>query len=114
MTVSFHYALRYFVIFFPAVTWVLSSEPPNNSALPVAFIEDLLSCEEYIHSTTPTLWLRRALTVNRQQVAVTAEKTCGQRDNNLWAAVKKLRFTASNFGDILKACENRRSVFKHE
>nr|XP_022310131.1 uncharacterized protein LOC111115613 [Crassostrea virginica] len=32
----------------------------------------------------------------------------GQRDNSLWAAIRKLRFTASNFGQIIGAAKRNR------
>lgn len=67
--------------------------------------------EDYICSPSPGQWLRKALLVSQQQVHLTAEKTIGQRDNPYWAAVRKLRFTASNFSDILKAVEKNVLVY---
>jgi hypothetical protein len=97
-------------LIFPALHWILSPEVEAQTSLPVQLVEDLMMREEYVHSSVPLQWLRRALVVNPEQVTMVAEKTKGQRDNPLWAAVRKLRFTASNFGDLLKAVDHKRLV----
>ncbi|XP_060564386.1 uncharacterized protein LOC132723641 [Ruditapes philippinarum] len=51
---------------------------------------------------------RRHLIVSTDKVRETAALTIGQRENSLWAAVRKLRFTASNFGQIIAAAKHNR------
>ena len=36
--------------------------------------------------------------------------TIGQKDNPLWVALRKLRFTASRFGELIKAESKQRQV----
>lgn len=43
-----------------------------------------------------------------EQIIQTAWTTIGQRENTLWAKVRKLRFTASNFGQIVTAVRKNR------
>jgi Viral alkaline exonuclease len=93
-----------------ALHWILSPEPKDCSILPVSLVEDLLMSEGYLGSSSPMDWLRVVLAVTREQITVTAEKTKGQRNNALWCAVRKYRFTASNFCEIIRAANKNRSV----
>lgn len=47
-----------------------------------------------------------------EKIIQTAWTTIGQRENTLWAKVRKLRFTASNFGQIVTAVRKNRYAFK--
>lgn len=47
-----------------------------------------------------------------EQIIQTAWTTIGQRENTLWAKVRKLRFTASNFGQIVTAVRKNRYDFQ--
>lgn len=46
--------------------------------------------------------------MSHEKVIKTAWTTIGQRENTLWTKVRKLRFTASNFGQIVKAFRKKR------
>lgn len=63
---------------------------------------------EYTESQDPLGWLRETMSVSREQIEQVSGATVGQRENSLWAAVRKLRFTASNFGQILGAARRHR------
>jgi hypothetical protein len=63
---------------------------------------------EYMEADHPSTWLRRHLLVGPSKIAEVVKVTIGQRVNPLWAAVRKWRFTASNFGVILHAAEKNR------
>lgn len=71
-------------------------------------MDDLLINPDYLSAEDPQTWLRQHLVVSQEKVAETAFATSGQRENSLWAAVRKLRFTASNFGQILAAANRNR------
>ena len=92
-----------------ALHWILTPEPSSQDALPIRLVEDLLCCEEYLNSQSPSVWLRE-LNVSPPQISSTTQMTVGQRNNCLWAAVRKLRFTASNFGDVLRAVKSGQCV----
>ncbi|XP_061197004.1 uncharacterized protein LOC133205251 [Saccostrea echinata] len=54
---------------------------------------------------------REKLVICSEKIIETAWLTTGQRENSLWAAVRKLRITASNFGQVIGAIRrNRLSV----
>lgn len=78
---------------FKALYWILSKEP-EVEALPVPVVEDLLMCQEYLQAKEPLTWMRQQLIVSPEKVI----QTTGHRENAVWAAIRKLRFTASNFG----------------
>ncbi|KAH3845268.1 hypothetical protein DPMN_087543 [Dreissena polymorpha] len=65
------------------------AEEPQTPDVPVPLLNDLMIHPDYLGAVDP-----------RNQ---TAAATIGQRKNALWAAVRKLRFTASNFGHILSS-----------
>ncbi|XP_048732557.1 uncharacterized protein LOC130053051 [Ostrea edulis] len=87
--------------------WILSKEP-EVEAPPVPTVEDLITCQEYLEAKEPLPWLRQQLAVSPDKVIHTAFLTTGQRENAVWAAVRKLRFTASNFGQIIAATKRNR------
>lgn len=47
-----------------------------------------------------------------EKVIQTAWTTIGPVENTLWAKVRKLRFTASNFGQIVIAIQKNRYDFQ--
>lgn len=71
-------------------------------------VEDLLLSESFLHAEDQDNWLRTQLKVTGDIINMTAEKTKGQRNNAVWAIVRKLRITASNFGQVLKAARRKR------
>lgn len=71
-------------------------------------VEDLLLSESFLHAEDQNNWLRTQLKVTEDIINTTAEKTKGQRNNAVWAIVRKLRITASNFGQVLKAARRKR------
>ncbi|XP_056008986.1 uncharacterized protein LOC125663763 [Ostrea edulis] len=95
-----------FFLFLKALHWILSKEP-EIEALPLPIVEDLL-CQEYLTAKEPLSWLRQQLIVSPDRIIQTAFLTIGQRDNATWAAVRKHRFTASNFGPIIAAAKRNR------
>ncbi|XP_022288509.2 uncharacterized protein LOC111100719 [Crassostrea virginica] len=101
-----HYVYHNF-IYSKALHWILAKEP-EVEALPVPIVEDLLTCQEYIAAKEPLTWLRQQLNVSPEKVIQTAFLTTGQRENAVWAAIRKLRFTASNFGQIIAAAKRNR------
>lgn len=94
-------------ILIPALHWILAEEP-RVQEVPVPLMDDLLISRDYIMAQDPQTWLRRQLIVSQQKVVETAFATAGQRENSVWSAVRKLRFTASNFGQILSAANRNK------
>jgi hypothetical protein len=92
----------------PALHWILSPEPNRDLKLPVPTVEELILSKEYTDSPIPHTWLRRAMVVNKESVLQVASATIGQRDNADWASLRRLRFTASNFGPLIKAAASKR------
>lgn len=90
-----------------ALHWILSPEVPVEKP-PVPLVEDLLLSESFLHAEDQNNWLRTQLKVTEDIINTTAEKTKGQRNNAVWAIVRKLRITASNFGQVLKAARRKR------
>jgi hypothetical protein len=76
--------------------------------LPIPLIDDLLINPDNLSAENSNTWLRRHLIVSTDKVRETATLTIGQRENSMWAAVRKLRFTASNFGQIIAAAKHDR------
>ncbi len=93
-----------------ALHWILSPEPDTQQhlSLSVALVEDLMLSQDYLSSSEPITWLRRAMLVNGEQISQVASITVGQRDNPMWSSIRKLRFTASNFGQIVGAVTRNR------
>ena len=89
--------------FSTAMHWILSPELKPAATYSDLIIEDLMMCEEYISSKNQIHWLRKKLLVTPQKIQNVLEATKGQRTNHLWAALRKHRFTASNFHKILTA-----------
>lgn len=87
---------------FTAMHWLLSPEPPKVPLI-VPVIEDLLVSDEYLSTEYKQDWLRSSLHLSPSTIQVVIQQTCGQRENPLWAVVRKHRLTASNFGAVLSA-----------
>ena len=96
-----------FYYIFAALHWILSEEP-RPPQLPLPLIEDVLVSAGYLSSADPNTYLRRALVLSQEKITQIAFMTTGQRENSLWAAARKLRFTASNFGQIIAASKRNR------
>ncbi|XP_052680929.1 uncharacterized protein LOC128161649 [Crassostrea angulata] len=90
-----------------ALHWILSEEPKSEES-PVPLIEDLLMSEGYTNAEDSRTWLRKHLILSPEKIMEAAFASTGQRENSLWAAVRKLRFTASNFGQIIGAIRRKR------
>ncbi|WAR07864.1 hypothetical protein MAR_017822, partial [Mya arenaria] len=87
--------------------WILLEEP-KPPQLPLPLIEDVLVSPGYLSSQDPSTYFRRSLVLSQQKITQIAFMTTGQRENSLWAAARKLRFTASNFGQIIAASKRNR------
>ena len=96
-----------FFFMFKALHWIMAEEPQTPD-VPVPLLDDLMIHPDYLGAEDPRTWLRRQLLVSHEKVNQTAAATIGQRENALWAAVRKLRFTASNFGHILSAFDKKK------
>lgn len=81
---------------------------PDQPAIPFTLVEDLLLKEDYLEASDKTAYLKDALKVTLQQISNIAEMTVGQATNPLWCAMRKMRFTASNFGHIITALKSNR------
>ncbi|XP_062613222.1 uncharacterized protein LOC134274994 isoform X1 [Saccostrea cucullata] len=92
---------------FTAMHWILSKEPEVQK-FPVSLVQDLLMSEEYLTAECKSAYLRSKLVVSQETVIQTAWLTIGQRENAIWQAVRKMRFTASNFGQIIGAIRRNR------
>lgn len=64
--------------------------------------------EGYTNAEDSRTWLRKHLILSPEKIMEAAFMSTGQRENSLWAAVRKLRFTASNFGQIIGAIRRKR------
>ncbi|XP_048748498.2 uncharacterized protein LOC125681636 [Ostrea edulis] len=97
-----------------AMLWIVSKEPPSPT-LDIPYVEDLLLGEAYTSATDKIQWLKTNLAIQREKIEQVAQLTVGQRNNHLWALVRKNRLTASNFGKVLAAIRRNRfppSLFK--
>ncbi len=56
-------------------------------------------------------WLRQSLQVTKDVIKAVADATVGQGNNALWSSVRKLRFTASRFGELLRAVPQQRQAY---
>ena len=99
------------IIFVVAIHWILSPEPDARAMLPVPLIEDLMMSEEFVKEDAPMVWLKRQLICSPDKIQTAIEATIGQRNNPVWALIRKLRFTASNFGKILSGVRCNRYYF---
>ncbi|WAR10212.1 LOW QUALITY PROTEIN: hypothetical protein MAR_035288, partial [Mya arenaria] len=88
-------------------SFTLDSEP-KPPQLPLPLIEDVLLSPGYLSSQDPRTYFRRSLVLSQEKITQIAFMTTGQRENSLWAAARKLRFTASNFGQIIAASKRNR------
>ncbi len=79
---------------------------PTQSIFPIPLIEELMSREEFIRSAN-VQWLQEMMAVTNDQIRLVADVTSGQCNNPSWLAIRKLRFTASKFGDILHAAHKQ-------
>jgi hypothetical protein len=87
--------------------WILAEEPKADGS-PVPLIEDLLTSKDYIAADDSKTWLRKSLILSPEKIMEAAFISTGQRENTLWAAIRKFRFTASNFGQIIGAAKRNR------
>lgn len=88
--------------------WILSPEPQSDqmTVCPIPLVEELLMNEHFVSMNIT--WLRQNMIVRPDLIPVVAGLTCGQRTNPMWSAIRKFRFTASNFGQILRAINRKR------
>ncbi len=84
--------------------------PEVSTAASVPLVEEVLTSQPFLQSTTPVAYLRQHLTLAPETVASVASLTVGQRTNHLWAGARKLRLTASNFGAVLHAIRLNRLI----
>ncbi|KAH3868370.1 hypothetical protein DPMN_031515 [Dreissena polymorpha] len=84
------------------------AEEPQTPDVLVPLLNDLMIHPDYLGAEDLHTWLRRQLLVSHKKINQTTAATIGQRENALWAAVRKLRFTASNFGHILSAFDKKK------
>ena len=84
---------------------MMSAEPQAacGEEIDIPLIADLLSCSDYKGAADKGTWLSSKLLLNDRQIRKAAAATVEQRKSNLWSALRKLRFTSSNFEDILRA-----------
>ncbi|WAQ94832.1 hypothetical protein MAR_007303, partial [Mya arenaria] len=87
--------------------WILLEEP-KPPQLPLPLIEDVLVSPGYLSSQDPRTYFRRSFVLSQEKITQIVFMTTGQRENSLWAAARKLRFTASNFGQIIAASKRNR------
>lgn len=87
--------------------WILSKEPTTEDS-PVVLIQELFQSKDFLDAECKESFLREKLSMSPEQIIQTAWTTIGQRENTLWAKVRKLRFTASNFGQIVTAVRKNR------
>lgn len=85
--------------------WILSKEPTTEDS-PVVLIQELFQSKDFLDAECKESFLREKLSMSPEQIIQTAWTTIGQRENTLWAKVRKLRFTASNFGQIVTAVKH--------
>ena len=80
--------------------WMTGPEPPEQPSNPLAplLIEDLI--EEFIQDRDSIVSKAK---VTKEQILWLADQTKGQQNNALWGRYRILRFTGSNFGDVIKA-----------
>ena len=97
------------LLYITGLLWILEPEPEGKTC-PVAVVEDLLTSPGYVQSESPMHWIRREMVISSDVIKQTAEATTGQRSNAMWAIVRKLRITASNFGPVLAAAKHGRFV----
>nr|XP_022301335.1 uncharacterized protein LOC111109489 [Crassostrea virginica] len=90
-----------------ALHWILAPEAPTDQPA-VPLLGDLLLSEAFLHADDQEHWLRLQLKVSDDIIKTTVEETKGQRTNAIWAAVRKLRITASSFGQVLRAVRLKR------
>lgn len=93
---------------FTAMQWLLSPEPVQKEYL-VPLVEDLLVDEHCILDSRMT-WLQNSMRVAKKQALEVAHATSGQRNDPMRSAIRKLRFTASKFGELLLAVDKGRLV----
>lgn len=97
-------------------TWFWGPCPENPALVPlIVRPQDIFLSKEYEEGPEKTSFLMENLKISETQRENVAQKTVGQSKNWQWAAIRKDRLTASNFGFILKASQRNRfppSLFK--
>ncbi|XP_062601990.1 uncharacterized protein LOC134263634 [Saccostrea cucullata] len=81
------------------------SAPPKST---VTIAELYPPKQQDYNADDPKTWLRKHLIISPEKIMEAAFMTAGQRENSLWAAIRKYRFTASNFGLIIGAARRNR------
>lgn len=88
---------------FTGFYWLLQDKPTTiPEHFPWLTVKDVLQQ----HKTTEDIL--SALMLTADDIPAIAERTKGQRDNHLWFDMRFGRLTASNFGSILTAIDNKR------
>lgn len=87
--------------------WLLSAEPTEPSEISVG-IENLIFSQEFVKAANQKEFFQNKLAISKDKIQEICKQTEGQIDNPHWLIVKKHRLTTSNFGRILKACQQSR------
>ncbi|KAJ8930091.1 hypothetical protein NQ314_017153 [Rhamnusium bicolor] len=88
--------------------WLLSPEPTINEETVVVDVEQLLFSEEYGNHGDKISFLKEKLSLTKDRIVEVQKLTVGQTNNPAWYIARKHRLTASNFGQVLKACKRGR------
>jgi hypothetical protein len=88
--------------------WLLSPEPQLRK-YPVPLVEDLLVDEHFLRDSR-IQWMKERLHVSTQLISEIAQATSDQRNDPMWSAIRKMRFTASRFGELLTSAAKGRLV----
>ncbi|KAJ8963998.1 hypothetical protein NQ314_005210 [Rhamnusium bicolor] len=87
--------------------WLLSPEPTINEET-VVDVEQLLFSEEYGNHGDKISFLKKKLSLTKDRIVEVQKLTVGQMNNPAWYIARKHRLTASNFGQVMKACKRGR------
>ncbi|XP_063046180.1 uncharacterized protein LOC134440153 isoform X1 [Engraulis encrasicolus] len=86
-----------------------------DPSLPEKLFDGILASQEYSDAQDKEDFIMTSLAVSQQQKEAIERATVGQTSNALWAAYRKKRITASNFGLVLSAVRRQSfppSLFK--
>jgi hypothetical protein len=82
---------------------------PSSPSFLIPLVDELLNNEAFSKSFD-IRWLQEAMSVTADNISALASCTKGQSSNPMWCVYRKLRFTASKFGDILRSARYQRFV----